>query len=86
MIKALKGKKAIGVIDRSVSFGWKYGPMCMELKVLGQALGQVPILSYIDGLANLDITIAHVSRVVDEVNAAAKGKPYQDVTWIPMEE
>ncbi|MBN1162066.1 MAG: pyruvate ferredoxin oxidoreductase [Dehalococcoidales bacterium] len=86
LINALKGKKAIGVIDRSVCFGWKYGPICMELKVLTQELGSVPILSYIDGLANLDITIPHIGRVVDEVNEAAKGRPYQDVTWIPMEE
>jgi pyruvate/2-oxoacid:ferredoxin oxidoreductase alpha subunit len=86
LVKALKGKKAIGVIDRSISFGWKYGPMCMELKVLSPEIGQVPILSYIDGLANLDINIPHVERVINEVNAAAKGKPYQDVTWIPMEE
>ncbi|MBN1692354.1 MAG: pyruvate ferredoxin oxidoreductase [Dehalococcoidales bacterium] len=86
LIQALKGKKAIGVIDRSICFGWKYGPICMELKVLTQELGSVPILSYIDGLANLDITIPHIGRVVDEVNEAAKGKPYQDVTWIPMEE
>ena len=86
LIQALKGKKAVGVIDRSVCFGWRYGPMCMELKAIAPAVGSMPILSYIDGLANLDITIPHIGRVVDEVNAAAKGKAYQDVTWIPMEE
>jgi pyruvate/2-oxoacid:ferredoxin oxidoreductase alpha subunit len=85
LIQALKGKKAIGVIDRSVCFGWKTGPMCTELKALTASIGLVPILSYIDGLANLDITIPHVGRVVDEVADAAKGKAYQDVTWIPME-
>jgi pyruvate/2-oxoacid:ferredoxin oxidoreductase alpha subunit len=85
LIKALKGKKAVGVIDRSLAFGWKYGPMCTELKAIAPAIGAPPILSYIDGLANLDITIPHIGRVVDEVNAAAKGKAYQDVTWIPME-
>jgi pyruvate/2-oxoacid:ferredoxin oxidoreductase alpha subunit len=85
LIQALKGKKAVGVIDRSVCFGWKYGPMCTELKTIAPSIGAVPILSYIDGLANLDITIPHIGRVVDEVSAAAKGKAYQDVTWIPME-
>ena len=85
LIQALKGKKAVGVIDRSLCFGWKYGPMCMELKALTASIGSMPILSYIDGLANLDITIPHIGRVVDEVSAAAKGKAYQDVTWIPME-
>jgi pyruvate/2-oxoacid:ferredoxin oxidoreductase alpha subunit len=86
LVKALKGKKAIGVIDRSVCFGWNYGPMCLELRALSPEIGFVPILSYIDGLANLDITIPHVQRVVDEVYAAAQGKPYQEMTWIPLEE
>jgi pyruvate ferredoxin oxidoreductase alpha subunit len=87
LVQALKGKKAIGVIDRSVCFGWKYGPMCTEIRSLCPKLGSAaPILSYIDGLANLDINIPHVGRVIDEVAAAAKGKPYQEVTWIPMEE
>jgi pyruvate ferredoxin oxidoreductase alpha subunit len=85
LLQAFKGKKAIGVIDRSISFGWKYGPMAVELKALQGSLGNIPILSYIDGLANLDITVPHIGRVVDETAAAAKGKPYQDVTWIPLE-
>jgi len=85
LIAALKGKKAVGVIDRSISFGWKAGPMAVELKALCNQIGNIPVLSYIDGLANLDITIPHIGRVVDEVNAAAKGKPYQEVTWIPLE-
>jgi pyruvate ferredoxin oxidoreductase alpha subunit len=86
LIGALKGRKAIGVIDRSVNFGWKYGPICTELKALTADIGLIPVLSYIDGLANLDITVPHIGRVIDEVNAAAQGKPYQEVTWIPMEE
>jgi len=86
LIKALKGKKAIGVIDRSLCFGWKYGPICMELKTLAVDIGAIPILSYIDGLANLDVNVPHIERVIDGVSAAAQGKPYQEVTWIPMEE
>jgi pyruvate/2-oxoacid:ferredoxin oxidoreductase alpha subunit len=86
LAEALKGKKAIGVIDRSVGFGWNCGPMYMELRALTPELGIVPMLSYIDGLANLDITIPHIERVIDEVQSAALGKPYQEVTWIPLEE
>jgi hypothetical protein len=33
----------------------------------------------------MDITSPHIERVVDEVKAAAQGKPYQEVTWIPLE-
>jgi pyruvate ferredoxin oxidoreductase alpha subunit len=86
LVEVLKGKKAIGIIDRSVGFGWNCGPMYMELRALTPELGIVPMLSYIDGLANLDITIPHIERVVDEVQSAALGKPYQEVTWIPLEE
>jgi pyruvate/2-oxoacid:ferredoxin oxidoreductase alpha subunit len=86
LVQALKGKKAIGVIDRSVAYGWNGGPIYTELRMLSPKIGFVPILSYIDGLANMDITIPHIERVVNEVNAAAKGKSYQEVTWIPLEE
>jgi pyruvate/2-oxoacid:ferredoxin oxidoreductase alpha subunit len=86
LVKALKGKKAIGVIDRSVAYGWNGGPIYTDLRTLLPEIGLVPMLSYIDGLASLDITVPHIERVVDEVNAAAQGKPYQEVTWIPLEE
>ncbi len=32
------------------------------------------------------LTIPHIERIVDEVYAASRGKPYQEVTWIPLEE
>ena len=60
--------------------------MYMELRALSPEIGFIPMLSYIAGLANLDITIPHIERVIDEVHAAAQGKSYQEVTWIPLEE
>jgi pyruvate ferredoxin oxidoreductase alpha subunit len=86
LTELLKGKKAIGVIDRSVDFGWNCGPIYTELKALTPEIGIIPMLSYIDGLANLDITVPHIERVVNEVQDAAQGKSYQEVTWIPLEE
>lgn len=86
LVEAIRGKKAVGVIDRALAFGWRSGPMAVELKTLSSQINNIPILSYIDGLANLDITIGHVSRMVDDVAEAAQGKPYQEVTWVPMEE
>jgi pyruvate ferredoxin oxidoreductase alpha subunit len=85
LVDALKGRKAIGVIDRSVNFGWNCGPMYSEIRALAPEIGSVPMLSYIDGLANLDITGDHIERVIDETSAAASGKKYQEVTWIPLE-
>lgn len=86
LTQALKGKKAIGVIDRSVCFGWNCGPIYMELRALSPDIGFVPMMSFIDGMANMDISIPHIERVIDEVYAASQGKSYQEVTWIPLEE
>ena len=86
LIQAVKGKKAVAVIDRSVCFGWNCGPMYMELRALTPEIGTMPMLSFIDGLANIDITKPHIERVVDDLYNASQGKPYQAVTWIPLEE
>ena len=62
LIQALKGKKAVGVLDRSVCFGWDCGPLYMETRALTPEIGIVPMLSFIDGLANMDITQDHIGR------------------------
>jgi hypothetical protein len=36
-------------------------------------------------MANLDITRKNIERIIDETSAAAFGKQYQEVTWIPLE-
>ena len=85
IVEVLRGKKAIAVIDRSVNFGWNCGPVYTEIRALFPETGVIPMLSYIDGLANLDIISPHIERIVDETFAAAQGKPCQEVTWIPLE-
>jgi pyruvate ferredoxin oxidoreductase alpha subunit len=79
---ALKGKKAVGVLDRSLCFGWDCGPHYMETLAALPKAGVVPALSFIDGLANMDITQEHIARVIDHIHAAAQGRPYQEVTWL----
>jgi pyruvate ferredoxin oxidoreductase alpha subunit len=86
LVQALKGKKAIGVLDRSVGFGWNSGPMYMETRALCPEIGSVPMLSFIDGIANIDITVTNVSRMIDYINNAAQGKSYQETTWMSLEE
>lgn len=56
--EALKGKKAFAVIDRSVSFGWRQGPMHMETKAaLLDADDKYCHFSAIGGLGGADISI-----------------------------
>lgn len=79
---ALKGKRAIGVLDRSISFGWDCGPMYQETRALAPETGCMPMLSFIDGLANMDITKSNIERMVDDVYDASLGNHYREVTWI----
>lgn len=82
LVQALKGKHAIGVLDRSIAFGWDCGPIFQEIKALSPGIGIVPMLSFIDGLANMDITKPHIERMVDDVHRASQGHDYREVTWV----
>jgi pyruvate/2-oxoacid:ferredoxin oxidoreductase alpha subunit len=86
LAKALRGRKAIGVLDRSVGFGWNSGPIYMEVRALTPEIGIVPMMSFIDGLANMDITVLNIERMIKDIYAASRGKPYQETTWISLEE
>jgi pyruvate/2-oxoacid:ferredoxin oxidoreductase alpha subunit len=79
----LKGKKAVGVLDRSICFGWGCGPLYMELNAITRHIGIMPMLSFIDGLANMDITKEHIAGMVDDIHNASQGNDYQEVTWLP---
>lgn len=86
LIDALKGKKVVGVVDRSICFGFKGGPMYRELKSLSTELGGARMLSFVDGLANMDITTAHIDKIIDSCLSASNGGPCKDVTWVSYEE
>jgi len=81
--QALKGKKAIGVLDRSICFGWNCGPLYMETRAITPNIGVIPMLSFIDGLANMDITTEHIDKMIDDIYHASQGNDYQEVTWLP---
>jgi pyruvate/2-oxoacid:ferredoxin oxidoreductase alpha subunit len=85
LAQVLKGKKAVGVLDRSIGFGWNCGPIYMETRAISPEIGPMPMLSFIDGLANMDITISNIERMINDIHAASQGKPYQKVTWIALE-
>lgn len=87
LIRALNGKKAIGVIDRSACYAWMCGHNFVELKTLLSDL-QTPhpiLLDFIAGLGGADITAQHVERVIDRTFAAARGEKQQTVTWLSLE-
>ncbi len=86
MVEALKGKKAIGVVDRSLNFGHKGGPIYTELKSFETQLDGSPMISFIDGIANTDITTINVATMIDTTCDLADGKAVREVTWVSYPE
>jgi pyruvate/2-oxoacid:ferredoxin oxidoreductase alpha subunit len=87
LARALRGKKAIGVVDRNINFGWQCGHMLVELKaaLMNSFDGKVPMVNFIGGLNGGDITLEHMRRVVDTMQLAAAGKSCPEVTFLELE-
>ncbi|MCJ7595792.1 MAG: phenylglyoxylate dehydrogenase [Desulfobacterales bacterium] len=83
MRQALSKVKAIGVVDRSVSFGWNAGPVYQELlSALYFAEKRIPALSFIGGLSGADITGEHFQRVLEMTARALHGEVPGDTVWL----
>jgi len=83
LLKAVSKVGAVGVIDRSVSFGWNSGPMFQELLgVLYQMEKRIPALSFIGGLAGADITINDFKDTIMTTRKALNGDLPKSTIWI----
>ena len=83
LLKAVSKVNAVGVVDRSVSFGWNSGPMFQELLgVLYQMDKRIPALSFIGGLAGADITINDFKDTIMTTKKALNGDLPKSTIWI----
>lgn len=74
--QALIGKKAVAVLDRSLSFGAN-PPLFAEIK---QAVeNQVPLQKYVFGLGGRNILEKHIEKVFEELQ---KGEIDNNIKWI----
>lgn len=84
IIRALATAKAIGVVDRSVSFGWNAGALYQEvLAALGQKGRALPAVSFIAGLGGADISLNHMLTALDTVMTLSKDPTaIQPTIWL----
>lgn len=83
---ALQGKKAVGVMDRNVCFGWATGVVYMELNAALRSMSKpVTMIDFIDGLGGADITLKHYERAIGLLQQAASGKTVDEVTWLGID-
>ncbi len=80
MAKALSKVKAVGVVDRSVSYGWNSGPMHHDvLAAMAKSGFVMPCIPFIGGLAGADMTQSHFEQAFDIV---AKGDMPSGPIWM----
>ncbi|NOR15760.1 MAG: phenylglyoxylate dehydrogenase [Candidatus Aminicenantes bacterium] len=85
--QALCKVKAVGVVDRSVSFGWNAGPVYQELLSSLYFLKEpVRAISFIGGLAGADITVEHFNRVIETTARILKGEVPSETIWLNEED
>jgi len=83
MIQAISKVKALGVVDRSVSFGWNAGPVYQEMLSTICLSGRfVPTVSFVAGLAGADITIPHFERAIEITARLLKGEQFKESVWL----
>ena len=83
LVAALADVKAVGVVDRSVSFGWNCGPLFQDtIAAMYYATRRMPAMSFIGGLAGADLTVGHFERVIRRTAELARdGRPAETV-WL----
>lgn len=83
VVQALAQVQAVGVVDRSVSFGWNCGPLYQEaIGALYHAPCKIPAMSFIGGLAGADLTTEHFHRVIERTARLAREREPGETVWL----
>jgi pyruvate ferredoxin oxidoreductase alpha subunit len=81
--------RAVGVIDRDVSFGSPYrsGVVTTEVRcAMYPSAARPPVLGFIGGLGGREITVPDVRKMTESLYLAAEGKTQPATQWIGLRE
>lgn len=85
--RILKGKKAVGILDRSICLGWDCGHLMQETKAALFGMEDAPkLVNFIDGLSSTDVTIDHIERALAITLAASRGEAVDECHWLTWED
>jgi len=74
LAEALRGVKAVAVLDRAESFGAEGGPLFLEVRsALYDASERIPVVSYIYGLGGSDVRLELMERMFSDLSDIAAG-------------
>jgi len=86
--RALQGKKAIAVMDRSDSFNAVSGPVFAEVRSAMYGMENAPtVVDYIYGIGGRDVTMDHIKSVYDDLAKIVKtGQVERTLTYLGIRE
>ncbi len=85
VLNALNKIKALGVVDRSVSFGWNGGPVFQEMaSAMYHMDKRIPAVDFVAGLAGADITLDDFSRIIETTARTLKGEVPKEAIWLSL--
>ncbi len=82
--QSVRNIKALGVVDRSVNYGWGTGPLFQEvIGALYLGRKQISVISLIGGLSGADLTVEkHFKRAIELTEGAAHGDVPKETIWL----
>ncbi len=88
VVEALRGARAVAVLDRSISFGAPGGPVHKEIRAALYGSGvEVGIVNYIYGLGGRDISTDQIRSIFQDLTAvAAEGTPGDNIRYVGLRE
>lgn len=88
IVRALQGKKAVAVMDRSDSFNAVSGPVFAEVRSAMYGMENAPaIVDYIYGIGGRDVTMDHIKSVYDDLAKIVKtGQVEKNLTYLAIRE
>ncbi|MDP2912418.1 MAG: pyruvate ferredoxin oxidoreductase [Candidatus Omnitrophota bacterium] len=89
MAGALKGVKAIAVMDRSDAMNGHEGPLCLEVKAAlfdASDSSDKILLNYIYGLGGREIRLDDIRAVFNDLSGSIKGKSIDKVNYLGVRE
>ena len=86
--RALQGKKAVAVMDRSDSFNAVSGPVFAEVRSAMYGMDNAPaVVDYIYGIGGRDVTMDHIKSVYDDLAKIVKtGQVERNLTYLGIRE
>jgi pyruvate ferredoxin oxidoreductase alpha subunit len=81
--RALKGARAVAILDRADSFGAQYGPVGLDVRAALYDLPErIPTRNYIYGLGGADVPLDIMRNAFDELAQLAEGKLDEGLSYL----